>query len=236
MLKNTGNVPVHFCYEPHNTQNLRFTFSPTEGEIPVGNEIPISVRFEASEVRQFNEIFHYKLRGVTQNHPYLEFVGKVIGPSFQLFPRHIDFGTVSYGFLHTKTFEIENKSAIPFEFTLRVIQEGKESLERREIQLHPEFGIVDKHSKFQVTIEFIPISLQNYNFKILFDIARFGKHLSEISINANCLPPILHLIPDIIDLKKAFIGYTYSETIQVENQSSCPAKIEFIQIYLYTKF
>ncbi|OHT12584.1 hypothetical protein TRFO_03593 [Tritrichomonas foetus] len=226
ILKNVGKVPVHFSYEHHDTGELGFSFNPEEGSIPVDNEIPIIVKFTASSVGSFNENFIFKIRGATIDHPSLILSGKVIGPSFVINPRCIDFEGVGYGFLYSQTIEIENKSEIPFDFTLRMSHDG--SFERREFQLKPEFGTIPKFGKQEITVELIPISIRKYNLKMLLDIARFGKGLAEIPITANCVCPSLRLIPEIFDFKSAFIGYKYTQEIKIRNGSEYAAKFEFV--------
>lgn len=226
ILKNTGKVPVHFCYEKRDTGHLQFSFSPSEGQIPIDNEIPILVTFTASAVESFNDLFVFKIKGADKDHPSILITGKVIGPSFNISPKRIDFGGVGYGFLYSKKIEIENTSEIPFDFVLRMSHDG--SFERREFQLKPEFGTIGKFQKQEIDVEFIPISVQSYSLSLLMDITRYGQALAEIPITANCICPTLRLKPESVDLNDSFIGYKYTQHLSIKNESPYPAKYEFI--------
>ena len=226
VLQNKGDVPVHFCYEPHDTGNLGFEFIPSEGEIAVNNQVPIIIRFIASTVKLFNETFVFKVKGSTGNNPSIVICGKVIGPTFEITPKQINFGGVGYGFLYSKTILIENKSEIPFDFTLRMSHDG--SFERREFQLKPEFGTISKYSKQKITIELIPNSVQSYSLSLLLDITRYGTNLAEIPITANCICPKLELVPSSFKFKEAFIGYKYKHEVNIKNSFPYPAKYEIV--------
>jgi len=225
-IQNVGNVVVDFEIEPYDTKNLGFSFNPSFGQIPIDNSFPISVTFIASSVGVFNESFVFKIKGATCNHPIINFSGKVIGPSFVVNPRHIEFGDVGYGFLHTETFTIENSSEIPFDYFLRISYDH--SFEKREFQVYPEKGTIGKYSSQLITIDFIPITVQKYSFYIYVDISRFGTSLCDINITANCICPSLSISPSHFDLKNVFIGYEYPLKCLISNSSTFPGKFEFV--------
>lgn len=226
VLKNIGLVVVDYTLEPKDPGKLGFQFNPSQGQIPVNNETPILVKFSASAVGQFNETFTFKIRGATSGHPQLTLSGKVIGPSFIVSPRRLDFEGIGYGFLHTKTFDIENKSEIPFDFTIRMSHDG--SFERREFQIRPEIGTVGKFAKQEIAIDFIPMSIKSYNVLLIIDVARYGERICEIPLSANCICPSLTLENDTIDLQNAFIGYKYTKVIKIQNPTPYAAKFEFV--------
>ena len=226
MLKNIGKVPVDFALEKHDANGLTFEFSPESGQVPVGNEMPVFVKFIATQVGEFSETFVFRIRGANADHPQLTLSGKVIGPSFTITPRAIDFEGVGLGFLHSRVVHIENKSEIPFDFRLRMSHDG--SFERREFQLNPEFGTVEKFGKQDVVIEFIPTSIKSYSLKLLLDVERVGKEVIQVPITATCVCPDLTLTPEVRELKTAFIGYKYTEQVVLQNAFEYAARFEVL--------
>lgn len=225
-LENCGNVPVDFMLEKHPTGNLGFHFKPETGQVLVGSKVPIRITFVASAVGSFHENFTYKIRGATNKFPTIALTGKVIGPSFDVSMHQIDFGSIGYGFMHTQTFMLENTSEIPFDFTFRLSTDS--SFEHREFRIDPEQGTIGKYQKLEVAIEFIPFAIQDYSLTLLMDVARFGPALLEIPIKARSVCPTIKLVPDVVDLPTAFIGYRYTNKIALKNDFPYPAKFEFI--------
>ena len=226
MLKNNGKVPVEFRYERRDTGKFQFEFSPEFGKIPADNEFPILVKFIAGSVGSFNEKFVFKIEGAIDNFPTLTFNGKVIGPSFEIHPRNIDFGSIGYGFLYSREFEIENKSEISFDYQLRLF--NNKLFERREIQIRPECGTIDKFSKQKVIVDFIPTANRAYSIKLLLDIANYGQALAEIPITAQSICPKIQLVQDNYNFQNSYVGYKYSTEIFLANKSRYPAKFEYI--------
>ncbi|EAX90636.1 hypothetical protein TVAG_041110 [Trichomonas vaginalis G3] len=225
-LENCGNVPVDFILEKHPTGNLGFKFNPETGQVLVGSKIPIRITFIASAVGSFHELFTYKIRGATNKFPQIALTGKVIGPSFEVSMHQLDFGSVGYGFMHTQTFILENTSEIPFDFTFRL--SANSTFEHREFRIDPEQGTIGKFQKQEISIEFIPFAIQEYNLTLLMDVARYGLALLEIPIRAKSVCPSIKLIPDVVDYQTAFIGYKYENKITLKNDFPYPAKFEFI--------
>ena len=98
-LRNEGEVPVDYCLEQKESV-LKYKFTPMQGVIPVGQAQKIRAEIVAVNVGNFVETFEFKVKGVLEHHPRIQFSGKVIGPSFVITPRRLDFGGCSYGFLH----------------------------------------------------------------------------------------------------------------------------------------
>ena len=141
---NYGSVGVDFELQQKPQNGFIFEFEPSKGHLNVDERLKIHVRFIASSVGPFNEIFTFHIAGALTTHPTITFSGKVIGPSFQITPRVLNFGNVGFGFLYSKKITIENKSEIPFDFQFHL--KAGQSQERREYQFIPQTGHVDKFS------------------------------------------------------------------------------------------
>ncbi|OHT01013.1 hypothetical protein TRFO_07679 [Tritrichomonas foetus] len=226
VLSNTGKASVDFALSKRSTPGLVFEFDPEEGTLPVNQSVTIHIKFIANMVGSFNEPFTYKVKGAVQGNPTINIYGKIIGPTFSINTKELVFGTVSYGFMFNKTIEIENKSEIPFDYTLRLSQDG--SFSRREFSIRPCTGTLGKFSKQQVLIEFIPLTIQDYKLELYFDIAKYGEVLAAIPITATCICPDVQLGNTNIDLGNVFIGYCYKTSLELIDDTDYPAKYEFI--------
>jgi hydrocephalus-inducing protein len=221
-LRNGGEVPVEFRLERHKTE-IKFEFSPTCGVIAVRESAKIRVVLTACAVGTFVETFFFQIQGSTDR-PSLTFNGKVVGPTFVLNPRRIDFGGCSFGFLHRSKLELENKSDIDFDFRIRIVM----SIGRREFQISPEDGTCHKRQKLDIIAEFIPVSVRRYQVTLLFDIERVGQGLIEIPISAYCVAPSLAVSPPTVLFENAFIGYEYAKCVTVTNSTDYSGKFEFV--------
>lgn len=225
-LINNGDVIIDFHLEKKET-SCQFIFEPSSGIIPIKGSMIIHIQFIPTAVGNFMETFTFNVRGAINIHPIITLSGKVIGPSFSINPRRIDFGGVGYGFLHTAKLEIENKSEIPFDYKLRMSIDG--SFERREFQIIPESGTIQKYGKSESIIEFIPISIRSYDLKIYFDIEKYAEKLCEIPVTATCFCPSLTLTPETLDFQDIFIGHKYTKNVVLKNDTDYAAKYEFIK-------
>jgi len=226
VLENVGQVGVDFSLQPKKLEGLIVEFTPEKGHIPIGNSQKINIKFIANIVGSFSEIFQFNVRGCTHGHPTITLYGRVIGPTFAISAKSLVFGDVSYGFLYEKVFEIENKSDIPFDYAISLSHDT--SYSRREFSVVPSSGTVNKFVKQQIKIEFIPVSVQEYHLELYIDIPKFGSHIVTIPISAQCILPIVSVMNTKIDLGSLYIGYEYSNKIELKDESELPAKFEFI--------
>lgn len=75
----------------------KFSFEPEAGTLPPGATAQIAIRL-CSDVRgPFEEAFNWHVRGGAAPVPLI-IRGRVIGPTFELDSRELDFGIVSFGF------------------------------------------------------------------------------------------------------------------------------------------
>lgn len=225
-MTNVGLVEIDFTIEKKKDNEMTFEFNPDHGIIPIGQSIAINIKFIANAVGSFSEVFTFLIKGATKFLPTLTLYGRVIGPSFLIGTKSINFGTISFGFLYSQTFDIENKSQIPFDYTLRLLQDG--SFSRREFTITPACGTIEAYTKQPIKLEFIPTLIKNYNVEIHFDISKFGKSLAIIPITASCICPVVRIENPEVDLGNLFINHPYTSSIQITDESQYPAKYEFI--------
>ena len=225
-LINDGKVVIHFSLQERTVDRLKFEFTPSSGTIPIHEKQKIHVKFYATAVRQFSETFYFLVRGSVRFFPSICFTGKVLGPDAHISNRHLSFGDVSYGFLYKKTFDIENNSEIPFNYQLQLLQDT--SYSPREFHIYPLEGNIPKYGKQQIVVEFVPITLQQYDVRLNLNILNVGDNIDTIYLTANCLSPILRVKKTNVNFDHIFIGHKYTKPLQLVNESTMAGKYEFI--------
>ncbi len=93
----------------------RFSFSPSQGSIAVGQQCTVVCSFSPDILGEFHETFQWELLGSATSLP-LTFKGKCIAPSFHFDIDRLAFGVVSYGFLNSKTLTLTNTSEVPMKY------------------------------------------------------------------------------------------------------------------------
>ena len=164
-IENISQVPLDFSLIERKLSSITFSFTPTSGHLEPNQKLPILIHFAASGIGQFSEIFSYVIDGFPELSTSILFNGKVIGPSVSLNPTYLDFGTVSYGFLYSKTIELENTSDIDMEYHMDF--DHNDVFNTREFAITPSDGILKARAKIKVNIELIPISIQNYSVHLI---------------------------------------------------------------------
>ena len=122
MLENNGDIGCTYALQsapspfgPH------FSFAPDHGVLAVGEKHVMTVTFSSAVLGEFSENFVFSMLGSAST-LNLHFKGHVVGPTFHLDVQELDFGEVSFEFLHSKKFTIYNTADIPMRFALRVPQ------------------------------------------------------------------------------------------------------------------
>ena len=226
VLANCGKVGLDYELEEHDCNGIQFQFNPSNGHLDSNEEVKVHVRFIASYVCTFTEKFVYRIKGVCGSHPEITFTGKVVGPTFQITPAFIDFGCVGLNFMYSKKIMIENTSNMSFDFSLSLQYNGGH--DKREVRIEPESSHLEKFKKKEITIEFIPTSVRNYEMKIDLNIDRYQNAVESISMTAKCICPTLKLRSQILDFGNIFIGFPSKKTVFLENDSDFSAKFDFI--------
>jgi len=225
-LVNTGLVDVDFSFLPYVNEFIDINFFPSAGNIDAGANSPIIIKFKAIKVGQFHELFKCTINGNSQDMPSLSIQGKVVGPSYKVSKKSLNFGDVGYGFKEMQMFEIINTSTIPLDFFARMVIDG--SFEKREFLISPNNGTIPKHSKQMIRVEFIPIDVRQYSANISINALYCENVETTVSINATCICPPVFISNNILDFGQVFIGQKISKMIQIVDDTSFPAKFEFL--------
>ena len=225
-LENIGDVEVDFHLVPHEVVGLIFEFFPEEGHIPIGESVTVRIKFVANLVGSFHETFQFHVDGAVEMQPKMTLYGKVNGPVFTLSKKVLEFGTVGYGFLETRTFELKNRSNIGFDYELRLEQVG--NFDHREFRVSPSTGTLMGGETQEILVEFIPISLKSYKVDMYLDILKFGKNMAKVQIVGSGTCPELKLESEVIDMGCVFVGNQYEISVDMKNETPYSAKYEFI--------
>ena len=227
-LKNTGLVPVQFSLIKKAINYPMIRFEPDNGYIPVNNTVTITAVIEANHVGQFNEMFEFELKNCKDRPgPRITLFGRVIGPTFKLKPNIIEFGTVSYGFLYSQEFEIENTSEIPLDFNLGMNHDS--SFEYREFNIVPDVGTVQQFSSMKIRVDFIPISVKDYSTSLYLNSDKFSEKLCTVPITATCICPNVSVVSTDINMGELFLNYRYTTNLVLRNDSKYPAKFDYVE-------
>ena len=142
-LQNQGDIEAHYALQPRESsrhyQGPSFLFSPQAGTLAVGDTHVIDIDFTSEVLGEFSEQFTFNLRGSSETLS-VHFKGHVVGPTFHFDAEELDFGRVSFEFLHSKNLCLYNTSEIPMEYKLRVPQDGK--VTDKEFDIIPASGAV----------------------------------------------------------------------------------------------
>ena len=232
-MENVGQVGVDFSLETKYRGNLVFEFTPSSGHIDVGGSMDIRIKFIANNVETFAENFQFSIKGAPFEHPTISLFGKVIGPKIDISTKVIDFGTVSCGFSYSRSFEIENKSNVVFNYNLAL--EGSKNFSMREFAINPQHGTVKGFAKETITVEFIPSEIQEYNANLFLNIDKFQDGCTKIPIIAESIIPPVSFVSNTIDLHNVFIGSKINSCVQLKNDNDLPAWFEYIDSSESTK-
>ena len=81
----------------------------------MGDTHVIDIDFTSEVLGEFSEQFTFTLRGSSETLS-VHFKGHVVGPTFHFDAEELDFGRVSFEFLHSKNLCLYNTSEIPMEY------------------------------------------------------------------------------------------------------------------------
>ena len=227
-LINTGKASLEFQFEDVPSEKLKFDFEPKTGYLGVGQKIPVTIYFHANYIGQFHETFRYRFVGFDNAYAAITLAGKVMGASYQISTNYIDFGKVSCGYLYSEDFYISNTSEIALDFDISLKLDR--SFDLREFSINPSSGRVPKFGKQRVTLEFMPITLQDYSVTLNIKGTKSEKQLGSIDVKASCICPNISILNNFIDLGNIFVNYEYTTSITLVNNTKLPGKFEFIDI------
>ena len=120
-VTNRGRVAAEFALQATNTRvGARFAFSPDSGALAPGGAATIKVRFVGDALGPFDETFRWRLRGCPEPVAF-GIRGRVVGPTFELDARAVDFGVQAFGYKHERALLLTNTSKIPLTFSWRLV-------------------------------------------------------------------------------------------------------------------
>ena len=223
-LENHGDIVADYELRPSETPfGPKFTFTPSQGSLAVGDSQEIEVRFCSEILGEFSEHFHFHLRG-TSRPLSAHFKGHVVGPTFHFDVDELDFGIVSYEFLNNKVVSLFNTSEIPMTFTLRVPQDGK--FLDKEFDISPETGTIEPDGRVEISVDFISTHVRTYEMYLTVDVESVGEGLLSIPISGECRLPEVSLALEEIDYGACFLRYPYTREIVLKNDSDQRARFE----------
>jgi hydrocephalus-inducing protein len=175
----------------------------------------------------------------------LAFKGKSLGPTFKFDIDSLDFGLVSYGFAHSRTFNLVNTSEIPFRYRIKPPAAPNKP---QEFELSPETAVIIPFEKQKITVDFTAYSVKMYEVFLTVDIEGVGSNLLSLPVRADSRSPTvsgcfwidswfhlklnylfqLILSSTVLDFGDCFINHNYEQQIQIQNETDLPARFEII--------
>ncbi|KAL1499824.1 hypothetical protein AB1Y20_012509 [Prymnesium parvum] len=226
VLENHGEIEAEYSVDENDSMFAsKFAFTPTEGTLLAKHQVAVEVNFCSDLLGEFNETFVWKLKGQPAPLP-LTLKGRVVGPTFHFSLEEIAFGTVSLGFLNTKSFHLHNTSDIPLRFSLRVPEDNNPLY--KEFAIVPANGVVLPRGKQRLQLEMVSFSVRKYEIALHVDVEAVGDDLLSIPITGECIVPKLVPSQPSIDFGDSFLGHKYTKTIDICNTSELPAKFEVV--------
>ena len=233
-IANKGDIPAQWGFISSLTRfGNKFTFTPTDGTLEVGQVQPIKLRFISDVLGEFSEHFRFGLQG-NEETLMCQVKGQVIGPTFHFDCKSIEFGAVSFDYLHSVTVRLVNTSKISMTYHLHVPQDG--SFQKKEFNITPSDGTLLPEEHAEIQVEFIPGSVKVYAYSLAVDVMNVGEMLLSIPINAECFSSSLSLKERDIQYGEVFIRHPYVRELTLINNSDIVfTKFQVLPQQQYTK-
>eukprot|EP01034_Spumella_vulgaris_P022205 gene22205-28319_t len=217
-IKNKGDIPASWTFMSSLTRfGNKFRFSPKEGHLLPNQTQSIQIRFESDVLGEFSEQFRFALQG-NEDMLLCQIKGHVIGPTFHFDCNSIDFGVVSFDYLHAQTLRLINTSRIPMVFSLGIPQDG--TYLKKEFNIEPNQGTVGPQEEVEVVVEFIPSTVKTFDYSLAVNVLGVGDQLLSIPVTAQCVVSSVSLEMREIDFGDCFIRYPYERELRLTNLSS----------------
>jgi len=217
-ITNKGDIPTNWNLLPSLTKfGCKFKFTPSEGHLVPGETQLINVIFVSDILGEFSEHFRFSLQG-NDDMLLFQIKGHVIGPTFHLDCKAIDFGVVSYDYLHSATTRLVNSSKIPMMYNLHIPQDG--SYMKCEFEITPSDGVLVPGEFVDVVIEFIPNQVKVYDYSLAVDVYGVGDMLLSTPIHAECIVGNIQLAKRDIHYGDCFLRYPYTADFVLINMST----------------
>ena len=95
----------------------------------------------------------------------------------------------------------------------------KEAVVGSQFDIQPHTGTLPPGGRVDITLDFIPILLQKYEYNLCVDIIGVGNNIYSLPIYAECCKSEVSLITNNIVYNTCFINYTYEQTLILNNPS-----------------
>jgi hydrocephalus-inducing protein len=195
-----------------------FTFSPTSGELAVGDSVTLTAEFCSTSLGEFAETFEVALQGCERG-ALCMFRGSVVGPTFAVDATELVYGAVSYGIAAVRHFTLTNTSAISMDWSARVPQDG--GYRRHEFELQPENGHLNPGQSVTVAVQLLARTLKTYSaYFVTLDVASVGEELLSLPVRAVCAAPLLRLRGKTLAYGDCFLRHHESQTLVLVNTST----------------
>ena len=147
LLSLSACIPSYLLSLPF--PGCKFLFDPKEGALKPGQTQTLNISFESDILGEFSEQFRFALQG--NEHVLSCFIkGHVIGPTFHFDCERVDFGSVSYDYLHSRTVQLMNTSAIPIIFNMHISQDDTQSI--KEFEIIPQRGTLLSGTSIRLSV------------------------------------------------------------------------------------
>lgn len=202
---------------------ISFQFEPCSGTLHAGDSVAIQVTFTGWKLGAFREVFNCDISGASEP-LYIEFRGSVAGPSFQLNPEPVDFGSCALGFHYQREVSLCNTSEIPMRYRIRMPDANEE-----EFDVDPQEGSLLPGGQLDLQIGFTPSTVRTFSTPLVVDIIGVGLAMKYIDIQADCLASDVKLNDTILDFGTTYLRAHYSKSVTLVNESTLPARYEISQ-------
>ena len=187
VLENRGDIDVNFNLLPSDSLfGPLFEFEPNQGNLKVGQEARIDIKFSPNILGDIYEEFQFNLLG--SNNPLTLIIkGKVIGPNISLNVHEINFSKVSYGFPAKTSVSLINESKLGIVCQAYVTADSQKDIS--EFKIKPSVIYLGELETKEIDIEFNPAQVKPYNLKFMIDVDRVSKEVVQIPIKAVSIAP-----------------------------------------------
>jgi hydrocephalus-inducing protein len=194
----------------------KFKFTPSEGFLGSGQSQLIDVKFTSDILGEFSEHFRFTLQG-NEDMLILNIKGHVVGPTFHLDCKTIDFGVVSFDYLHSAETRLVNSSKIPMIYYLHVPQDNNPL--KTEFEITPNEGTLLPGDFVDILVEFIPGQVQVYEYSLSVDVYGVGDMLLNTPLLAECIVSTVKMLSREVNYNDCFLRYPYTQDFVLTNES-----------------
>ena len=233
VIRNKGDIPALWEYVPPNTLfGSKFDVIPRDGVLAVGESKAVSIRFECDVMGDVYEPLLFALQG-NEDPLICRIKGSVIGPTFHFDCLKIDYGIVSFDYLHQTSIRMVNTSNISMVFSLSIPQDGSD--QKKDFDITPSEGTLGPGESIDISVDFIPTTVKLYEYSLDVDVLGVGESLSTVPIFAECVVGGIKLIQKELTFGESFIRYPYERVLSIMNTSNVVyTKYEILPQLQYT--